>query len=66
MDRSAGFNGKIAVLFLTSPARSARRAEILLTAVPPAELTRPDGKRNWPVIRAAADAAVRAHVLPTG
>jgi hypothetical protein len=64
VDRSAGFNGQIAVLFIKSPARSARRAEILLTAVPPAELTRPDGKRNWPVIRAAAEATVRAHVPP--
>ncbi len=58
VDKSGGFNGQIAVVFIQSPARSARRASLLLTEIPPDRITTAQGKRNWPVIRAAADQAV--------
>jgi hypothetical protein len=31
VDRSAGFNGKIAVIFISSPARSAKQAQLIFT-----------------------------------
>ena len=64
VDRTAGFNGQVAVIFLQSPARSGRRPALLLTAMPPTEVTRADGKRNWPAIHAAAEAAVLARLRP--
>jgi len=58
VDKSEGFNGQIAVIFVQSPARSARRARLVITEIPRAEVTTPTRKRNWPRIRAAADRAV--------
>lgn len=58
VDRSAGFNGEIAVIFIPSPARSSRHARLLKTHMPPSRVTRDDGRRNWPAIRAAAQHAV--------
>lgn len=59
VDRSAGFNGDVAVLFIPARARSARAAELVLTHMPSEAVTRPDGKRDWPKIRAVAARAVR-------
>lgn len=58
VDRSAGYNGEIAVVFIPSPARSARRAQVLLAHLPKEQVTRPDGKRNWPAIYKAAEEAI--------
>ena len=58
VDKSGGFNGQIAVIFVQSPARSARRATLLVTELPQDQITAPNGKRNWSAIRAAADQAV--------
>ncbi len=60
VDRSAGFNGQVAVIFIPARARSARSAELLLTRMPRDDVTGPEGKRNWPAIRAAASRAVLA------
>lgn len=59
VDRSAGYNGQVAVLFLPAKARSIRAARLLLTRMPRSRVTLPDGQRNWPAIRAAAERAVR-------
>jgi hypothetical protein len=64
VDRTAGFDGQVAVIFLRSPARNGRSPTLLLTAMPPAEVTRADGKRNWPAIRAVAEQAVLALLQP--
>ncbi len=58
VDKAAGFNGQIAVVFIQSPARSERQARLIITEISRAEITTSTGKRNWPRIRAAADRAV--------
>lgn len=58
VDRSAGFNGEVAAIFIPSPARSLKRAELLVTRMPRAEVTLANGKRNWQAINRAAEAAI--------
>ena len=58
VDRSAGFNGEIATVFVPSPARSWRHARLLQARMPRASVTRADGRRNWPAINAAAEDAI--------
>ncbi len=59
VDRSAGFNGQIAALFIPARARSTRSAQLVLTRMPAGQVVLPNGKRNWPAIRAAAARAVK-------
>lgn len=59
VDRSEGFNGRIAGVFVPSPARSWRQAELFFTRIPKQRVTRDDGLRNWPAINAAAGRALR-------
>lgn len=59
VDRSAGFDGRIATVFVPSPARSWRRARVLFARAPRQRLRRADGRRNWPLIRATAERALR-------
>lgn len=58
VDRGAGFNGDLVALFVPSPARSWRQAELVFARMPPADVARPDGKRNWPAIDAALERAL--------
>jgi len=58
VDRSAGFNGDIAAVFVPSPARSWRHARLLQARMPRASVARADGHRNWPAINAAAEGAI--------
>jgi hypothetical protein len=64
VDRSAGYNGQVAVVLLPARARSARSARLLLTRMPRGRVMRPDGRRNWPAIRAAAERAVGRALAP--
>jgi hypothetical protein len=59
VDRSAPFNGQVAVMFIPARARSGRAGRLILARMPRDEGARPDGRRNWPAIRAAAERAVR-------
>ena len=59
VDRSAGLDGRIAALFVPSPARSWARARLLLARAPRTQLRRADGKRNWPLIRSTVERALR-------
>jgi hypothetical protein len=59
VDRSAGFNGKIAVIFISSPARSAKQAQLIFTQLLKKQGTLPNGKRNCSAIRKAAEHAIR-------
>ena len=59
IDRSAGFDGRIAGVFVPSPARSWRRARLFFTAMPKAAVARADGRRDWPAIRAAAERSLQ-------
>lgn len=58
VDRSAGFNGQVAALFVPSPARSWRQARLLLARMPRDRVKRADGRRNWPAILATARRAI--------
>ncbi len=62
VDRSGEYNGQIAVLFIPSPARSAARAELLLTRIPKNRVTLANGKRNWRAIHQAAERAIFNHL----
>jgi hypothetical protein len=55
VDRSAGFDGGIAVVFIPAGARTAQAAKLLLTHIDPAHTVLPDNRRNWQAIRAAAE-----------
>lgn len=59
VDRSAGFDGRIAGVFLPSPARSWAQAELFFAEMPKRDVARADGRRNWPAINAAAESALR-------
>lgn len=61
VDRSAGFNGQVAVIFIPARARTPRAAAVLLTKMPRQRVTNADGRRNWEAIYAAAETAVRNH-----
>ncbi len=62
VDRSAGYNGQIAVVFVPARARSAEAVELFLARMPKTDVTLPNGRRNWTAIRDAAERAVRRRV----
>lgn len=55
VDRSAGYNGDIAALYVPVEARKVDDVHLLVTHIDPAEVALPSGQRNWPAIRAAAE-----------
>jgi hypothetical protein len=59
VDRSAGFDGRVAVIFIPARARTPRVAKLLIARAPRRRITKPDGRRNWEVVYAAAETAVR-------
>lgn len=59
VDRDSGFDGRIAGVFVPSPARSWRQAGLFFTDMPKEAVKRADGTRNWPAIRTAAERALR-------
>lgn len=59
VDKSAGFNGDIAALFIPAAAKKPENAELLLTHTDKEKITLPTGKRNWPVIYDVAENAIR-------
>jgi hypothetical protein len=61
VDRSAGFNGQVAVILVPARARTPRAAELWITKMPRQRVMKADGRRNWKPIYAAAETAVRNH-----
>ncbi|MBS0225032.1 MAG: hypothetical protein JSS25_01645 [Proteobacteria bacterium] len=61
VDRSQGFSGDLVAVFVPSPARSWRQAELVFAHMPAAEVERA-GKRNWPAINAVLAQALRRHL----
>ncbi|NUS39357.1 MAG: hypothetical protein HOQ02_10095 [Lysobacter sp.] len=59
VDRNTGFDGRIAALFVPSPARSWRRARVVFARAPRARLRRAHGQRNWPLIHSTVERALR-------
>jgi hypothetical protein len=58
VDRSAGFDGRIAAVFVPSPARSWRNARLVMARAPRDRLRRANGQRNWPLIRSTVERAL--------
>jgi len=59
VDRSAGFNGEVAIIFVPARTRKPEAAKLLLARMSPRSVQRADGRRNWPAIYAAAEKKVR-------
>ncbi|MBE0704011.1 MAG: hypothetical protein IH582_12730 [Afipia sp.] len=55
VDRSAGYNGDVAALYVPLESRCIDEARLFVTPIDPAEVATPSGQRNWPAIRAAAE-----------
>jgi hypothetical protein len=58
VDRSSGYSGRIAVIYVPSRARSPERALLLFTEADPQSLVMPDGRRNRGVIMQKARQAI--------
>lgn len=59
VDRSAGFNGEVAIIFIPARSRRPEAARMLFTRMSSGRVRRADGRRNWPAIYEAAERAVR-------
>lgn len=66
VDRSAGFNGDVAALFISIEARTVRDAQLVLAHLDPDRITLPNGRRNWPAIREAAEQCIGSSDLTAG
>lgn len=55
VDRSAGYNGDVAALFVSMEARTADDVSLILAHIDPQHVTLATGRRNWPAIRKAAE-----------
>lgn len=54
VDRSSGYNGDVASLFVPTDAKSLHDVRLVLTHIAPRDIVLPSGRRNWPAIRTAA------------
>lgn len=59
VDRSAGYNGDIVALFIPIEARTVDDACLVLAHVAPELIALANGRRNWTVIRKAAEHGIR-------
>jgi hypothetical protein len=59
VDRSAGYNGDVAALFVPIKAQMVHDASLILTHIDPQRVTLATGRRNWPAIREAAEHSIR-------
>jgi hypothetical protein len=59
VDRSAGYNGDVAALFVPVEAVAVEDASVVLAHVDPRRVASATGRKNWPVIRAAAERGLR-------
>ena len=59
VDRSAGYNGDVAALFVPIEAQTVHDANLILTHIDPQRVTLATGRRNWPVIHEAAEHDIR-------
>jgi hypothetical protein len=66
VDRSKGFNGQIAIVFIPARVRSTRTAQLVLTRMPKDKVTTPEGKRNWKAIQPVAGRAVLKRLAARG
>ncbi len=55
VDRSAGYNGDVAALYVPVEARNVGDASLFVAHIEPADVALPSGQRNWLAIRTAAE-----------
>ena len=65
VDRSSGYSGEVAALFVPREATTPDAARLILARMDPRRVAHPGGRRNWRAIRAAAEGGIR-EVLETG
>jgi hypothetical protein len=63
VDRSSGYNGDIAALFVPVDARSPHDVSLVLTYIAPEHVLLSTGRRNWDAIYSAAEARIREALL---
>ncbi|MFT3750685.1 MAG: hypothetical protein QM768_20405 [Agriterribacter sp.] len=63
VDRSAGFNGDVAVLFVPLAAKTTDDVELFISHTAPENITLPTGKRNWKNINEVAAKFLAEHIL---
>ncbi len=54
VDKSAGFNGDVAIIFVPSAVKTLDDVELFVAHTTPASIQLPGGKRNWKVINETA------------
>jgi len=59
VDRSGGYDGRVAAVFIPSPARSLKQAQLFLARMRKDRVVR-EGRRDWAAIRAAAERSLDA------
>ena len=59
VDKTAGFNGDIAALFIPIEAKALEEAELLITHMEVNHITLPAGRKNWPLIHSVAEKAIK-------
>lgn len=59
VDKSAGFNGEVAVLYVPLEAKTADEVQLLITHTAPKNIQLPTGKRNWEKINAIAAESIK-------
>lgn len=63
VDKSAGFNGDIAVLYVPMDAKVSEDVELFISHTTPKDIRLPNGKRNWEKINAIAVKSITERLL---
>ncbi len=59
VDRSSGYDGSIAALFVPLEARTVDEVSVVVTQIEPPQIVLADGRRNWTAIYRAAEQEIR-------
>jgi hypothetical protein len=63
VDRSTGYSGDIAALFVPLEAQTVKETSIMLSHLARQRIMLPNGHRNWPAIRETAENSIRKALL---
>ncbi len=58
VDRSGGYNGDVAALFVPLDAKAADDASVVIAHTDPGRIATKNGRRHWPAIREAAESGL--------
>ena len=62
VDKSAGFNGDIAALFVPLDAETVQEAELFITHTDPIKIVTSEGTKNWKAINAIAEQSIKKRI----